>query len=198
MNQSTKLLDAQARVMDVGANTGLFTIRIKQLYPNALVHCYEPMPGSFEQLRANLQANSLGDSVPIPEGIGDTTRAERLFIHKRNVGGHSIYTKVAPSGESQEIHLTGIGEAINRLPGKSCSLLKLDCEGAEHEIIKAINKGLAAKVDRLIFEPTPALYDINELKRHLDQVGYDVGCNAGIYVATRRDLIVDGAAKPFA
>jgi FkbM family methyltransferase len=190
-----KLPDVRPQIIDVGANTGLFTIRIKQLYPQAHVHCYEPVPTNFEQLLANLETNSLRDCVTIQEGIGGTTRTEKLFIHKRNVGGHSIYAKVAASGESIQIHLIAIAEALARLPGKTCSLLKLDCEGAEYEIIKSIDPSLAARIDHLIFEPTPSVYDINELKRHLDQIGYDVSWNAGIYVATRRDLFVQNAVQ---
>lgn len=175
-------------IIDVGANTGLFAIRMKQLYPSANVFCYEPMPGNFKQLQDNLLASGLQDCAPIQEGLGKNVRTEKLFIHKRNVGGHSIYSAIASSSKSIEIHLVDIRTALSRIGGRDCTLLKLDCEGAEYEILSSLDEETAQRIERIIFEPTPALYNVVELNSHLTKIGYDVKWNEGIFVAVRRDL----------
>ena len=181
-----RLPNANAAIIDIGANTGLFAIRMLQLYPEASLFCYEPMPGNFAQLTANLDASKIGAFQAFEEGVGGHARVEKLFIHSRNVGGHSIYPTIASSTRSIEIKLTDIQVALSRLGGRNCSLLKLDCEGAEYEILKSIDRSTALRIDRIIFEPTPSVYDINELNGHLEQVGYEMNWNSGIFVGVRR------------
>ena len=41
-------------IIDVGANIGLFAIRMKQLYPRSTIYCYEPMPFNYAQLQVKV------------------------------------------------------------------------------------------------------------------------------------------------
>ena len=116
------------------------------------------------------------------------TRNEKLFIHDRNVGGHSINAAIANNGPSINIHLVNIKTALERLGGKVCSLLKLDCEGAEFEILTSLDDTIARRIERIVFEPTPTIYKIDVLKRHLETIGYKVLWNNGVYIALHCDL----------
>ncbi len=176
-------------IIDIGANTGLFAIRMMQIYPHAKLFAYEPMPGNYRQLQGNLRVSKIADCMAFQEGVGGRARAEKLFIHSRNVGGHSIYADIASSDKSIEIQLVDIRTALDRLQGRVCNLLKLDCEGAEYEIMKSLDKEAARRIERIIFEPTPTMYNIEELKLHLDEIGYHVQWNDGIFVALRRDVM---------
>ena len=40
-------------VLDVGANVGVFGVRVAQRYPAARVYAFEPIPPIFEALQAN-------------------------------------------------------------------------------------------------------------------------------------------------
>jgi hypothetical protein len=64
--------------------------------------------------------------------------------------------------------------------------LKLDCEGAELEIIASINKEMAARIENILFEPTPSLYNVNELIEHLERIGYGVSRHKGLYLAVHQ------------
>ena len=136
-----------------------------------------------------MRASEIHDCTAFQEGVGGGARVEKLFIHSRNVGGHSIYPNIASSDKSIEIHLIDVPAVLDRLHGKDCNLLKLDCEGAEYEIIKSLGKETALRIERIIFEPTPAVYNIDELKSHLNNIGYQVQWNDGIFIALRRDLL---------
>jgi FkbM family methyltransferase len=175
-------------IIDVGANTGLFAIRMRQLYPRAMLNCYEPMPANFRALERNLKQSGIEGCKTFQEGVGGRTRAEKLYIHDRNVGGHSIHAAVANNGPSIAIELVDIEIALDRLGGRVCNLLKLDCEGAEYEILTSLGDTLAHRIERIVFEPTPTLYKIDDLKRHLESIGYRVHWNNGIYVAVHRGV----------
>lgn len=175
-------------IIDVGANTGLFAIRMKQLYPQASLPCYEPMPANFKQLRENLDKSKFSNCVAYQEGVGGSTRNEKLYIHEKNLGGHSIYAGIAGS-QSVDIALVDLKTALDRLKGVPCDLLKLDCEGAEYEIIKSIDQNSAKQIKRLVFEPTSAAYDVQELIESLTRLGYQVAWNEGLCIAIREGIV---------
>lgn len=179
-----KLPSAAPCIIDIGANTGLFAIRMKQLYPNATLHCYEPMPANFKSLQRNLALSQLEKCKSYAEGVGGNARQEKLYIHQKNLGGHSIYAGLA-SDESIDIKLVDLGTVLQRLDSGRCDLLKLDCEGAEFEIIQSMDFDTAEKIDRIVFEPTSSKYHIDELIKPLSHLGYAVRWNEGLCIATR-------------
>lgn len=46
-------LPAEGTYLDVGANIGLFCLRLRDLCPGARLYAFEPMPAAFEALRRN-------------------------------------------------------------------------------------------------------------------------------------------------
>jgi len=175
-------------IVDVGANTGLFSLRMKQLYPHSTIYCFEPLPSNIEELRRNINGSHLSNVTIIPQGMGGTTRKEKLFIHDHNIGGHSIIaSKVPDSKRYEHISILSIKEAFRDLGIVKCNLLKLDCEGAEYEIIKNIDHELSAQIDEIIFEPERSLYGIDELIQHLSTLGFTVE-DRGICYAYKQHL----------
>ncbi|MHB1177219.1 MAG: FkbM family methyltransferase [Daejeonella sp.] len=173
-------------IIDIGGNTGLFSLRMKQLYPEASIFSFEPFQSNFRQLSATIEASNLKNVSAFPFGIGGTTRKERLYIHKNNIGGHSIMQSQANSNVYTEIELVSIREMFEQLKITKCNLLKMDCEGAEFEIIKNIDQELAASIEKIVFESTPTAYDVNELTDHLKNVGFEMVDRDGLCVAVNR------------
>lgn len=172
-------------IVDVGANTGLFILRMKQLYPQAHVYAFEPLPTNYAQLQTNLRLSELDRVRTFMQGVGGTARKETLYIHPRNVGGHSIFQNQTGGKQRVEIELIDIEALLRLLDGKSCDLLKLDCEGAEYEIIKSISSETAQRFERILFEATPSLYDVEELTQHLENVGYRIERHKGLHMAVK-------------
>jgi FkbM family methyltransferase len=177
------LAEEEPLIVDIGANTGLFAVRMKQLYPKSRVECYEPFGPNYEQLSKTLTRSGFDGCRAYKEGVGATARVEKLYVHPRNLAGHSIYSDMATSAEHVEIRLVDLRSVIDRLNGATCSLLKLDCEGAEYEIIKSLDKNSAPLFKNIVFESTPSTYDVNELTRHLQAIGYRTGTHNGLHVA---------------
>lgn len=179
---------SNALIIDIGANTGLFTLRMKELYPDSSIYCYEPFKNNFEQLSQNIQLSALKDIEIIQKGVGGISRTEKLFLNKSNLGGHSLYEQEARSNEYVSIDIVGIQDMMNALASDRIHLMKMDCEGAEYEIIKAITPELASKIEIILFESTESVYEISELTDHLTKLGFELefiekSCN---YVARNR------------
>src|SRR5687767_8487833 len=138
-------------VIDVGANTGIFALRAKKLWPQARVHCYEPYGPNFEQLNETIQNSGLDHVAVFREGVGGATRTTTLNVHPRNIGGHSI---MAFDGAKERVEITVVDlrEVLRRIPTERCDLLKLDCEGAEREILLSMDREIAWKIQRIVYE----------------------------------------------
>lgn len=174
-------------IIDIGANTGLFTLRMKQLYPDATIFCYEPYDINFKQLEENIALSNLNNVSVFQQGVGGIARTEKLYINKKNLGGHSLFKLEARSDDYINIDITGIESILNNLSLMHCDLIKMDCEGAEYEIIKAISPELASRIKTIVFESTESVYNLDELLKHLNDLGYKVefkekSCN---YIASK-------------
>jgi FkbM family methyltransferase len=120
-------------ILDIGANIGSFAAWAIERWPGCSIHCYEPMPGTFELLRYNLR-DLVGASVSLNNfAIGDPART-RLFLGKNNCGEASFFDLGEQSSESVEV----VTKAPDVLP--KAEILKIDTEGSEIDILAGMRQ----------------------------------------------------------
>jgi FkbM family methyltransferase len=115
-------------ILDIGANVGFFSLAARAYYPKATIHAYEPNP----RIVPYLTGNTAGFNVQIyPEAVGG--RHGQVAMIDEGFSGQA-WTN---SGENLRLEISQvlIETAVRRLGG-IVDLLKLDCEGAEWEILK--------------------------------------------------------------
>ena len=177
-----RLGDMQPCIIDVGANMGLFALRMRQLFPQARIACFEPNAENFKLLQDTLRENNLEGVTAIRKGVASAPGAARLYLHPGNSGGHSILPELA-SGSFAEIELTDLAGALRESGFERCDLLKLDCEGAEKGILESLEPKLTGIFPNIVFEATPRAYDVNSLVGHLQRLGYIVQFKNGLHHA---------------
>ena len=161
-------------IMDIGANTGLFTLRMKQLYPGASIYCYEPFPLNHQDMLTNIKLSNIQEVSVFQKGIGSISRIEKLYINKKNMGGHSLFSSEAGSEEYVNVPILALHEAFNDLKIPYFDLIKMDCEGAEYEILKSIDTELASRIGVIVFESTDSVYNLSEVSDHLVNLGFSI------------------------
>jgi FkbM family methyltransferase len=178
-------LDQSAPVIiDIGANSGLFALRIKQLYPSAKISCYEPFPANFTQLQNTISVNKLDSVTPLQKAVGARPGRAKLFIHKRNIGGHSFYATEARNADYVDVEVVDLPSILGDLD-QEVDLLKLDCEGAEFDILMGLNVADARKIRRIIVETTSSLYDVDQLNAQMMSLGYRHQPRSGLRLYTQ-------------
>lgn len=115
-----------ATILDVGANVGLFSLVARHHFPHAVIHCYEPNPDLHDCLRGHV--GPLQVEV-FEEAVG--SRADKVAM---GGSGGSLYKHVVV-GTDGALPMTAFDTAVQRIGGR-VDLLKLDCEGAEWDIIE--------------------------------------------------------------
>ena len=172
-------------IVDIGANSGLFALRLKQLYPSAKISCYEPFPSNFEQLQNTISVNKLDSVTPLQKAVGAHPGRAKLFVHKRNMGGHSFYDTEALNTDYVDVEVIDLPSILGELQ-QEVDLLKLDCEGAEFDILMNLDAVDARKIRRIIVETTSDLYDVDELNARMTSLGYHHQPSSGLCLYTQR------------
>jgi FkbM family methyltransferase len=158
-------------IVDIGANSGLFALRMKQLCPAAKISCYEPFPPNFSQLQNTISVNKLDSVTPLQKAVGARPGRAKLFLHKRNMGGHSFYATEALNTDYVDVEVVDLPSILDGLQ-QQVDLLKLDCEGAEFDILMSLGVADAHKIYRIIVETTSGRYDVGQLNAHMTSLGY--------------------------
>jgi FkbM family methyltransferase len=123
--QLRRVREPVRKVLDIGAHAGLFSLQARRLFPQAEIHAYEPNPALWKHLE--VQASS-GAFKVFREAVGARAGQARLLF-----GTDSTSTR-AIQDIGGMVTVVPISTAVGRLGGM-IDVLKLDCEGAEWEIL---------------------------------------------------------------
>jgi FkbM family methyltransferase len=135
-------------IIDVGANVGATALYFNAIYPDAMIHAYEPARENFEFLRANLQATVNVRVYPI--GLSDAQQASKLYHGNFQCLQHSLFPSVEVTDDFEEVHLERASIALQPILTLH-TLLKIDTEGCELKILQELQTYFD-KIDLIYFE----------------------------------------------
>ena len=139
-------------VVDIGAGLGDFTVFAARRTPHGQVFAYEPAPDSVALLERNLALNGITNVSVFPNAVsayaGDLILdvSGNVAVQYRTVAGVSADdTQIAV----QSVTLAGV---LATLPRGMCDFLKMDCEGAEYDILLKLDDTVMRKIKRICLE----------------------------------------------
>ncbi len=136
-------------VVDIGSNIGLSALFFLTRDESCRCWLYEPVPANVERLRANLRA--FADRFELREVAVAAADGRASFgvEDSGRYGGIGVAT-----GRSIDVECVAVNdvleEALDALP--VVDLLKIDTEGSELEILRAIRPDLLARVRTICLE----------------------------------------------
>jgi len=143
-NRALSHMKNKERVIDIGANIGAFTLRAARSPAVDKVYSFEPFPSNYDIMQKNIQINNLTKKINLFQyGVGNKKEKRKFYFDPRGNATHNLFIKSDKFIEISTITLKNIFEENNL---KKCSLLKIDCEGAEYEIFESATSDLLKKI----------------------------------------------------
>jgi FkbM family methyltransferase len=157
-------------VVDLGAAIGEFAIAAAS-HPVSRVLAFEPSPASVALLHENASLNRLENIEIFDLAVSDKAGTARL-----DTSGEPLQmTTRAGNAQSIEVRSITLSEVL-ALAGGEIDLLKIDCEGAEYEILMSSTGFVLDRIHRIVLEYHDHRADVlhTDLIRHLAGSGFEV------------------------
>lgn len=124
-----------ASVFDIGANIGVVSVILANVYPDAIIHAFEPDEENYYLLKQNVFDYKNIHIYKV--ALGNKTRDAHLFksTDNNNLGGFSTHIENIEAG-AKTVSMLNVQAICEKLGVPD--LIKIDCEGAEYEILSAI------------------------------------------------------------
>jgi len=141
-------IDKNDVVIDVGAHIGLFVLYASQFCKNGKIFCFEPIKENYNLLLDNISLNNIKNIFPYNIAVTKKTSIAKIFLNE-DESGHSMFIENKSFVQVDSKSLFDVF-ADNRI--EECNFLKLDCEGAEYEIIESLPSDFFSKIDKTVIE----------------------------------------------
>lgn len=185
-NYHVNALPAQlGTVVDLGANVGLFAMRIAARAERVV--SIEPLPDNAELARVNIAAAQAKTPIEVLQMAVSRRSGETLNLYvcdspvsPGGIGASLFEEHTGRWGETRHVPVQTISldDLFAQKGIEKCGLLKCDVEGAEYDALLAASDATLARIDRMLVEChltrpewMPAF---DELRARLAAAGFDV------------------------
>ena len=171
-------------VMDIGAAIGEYSLYAALAKPGVHVVAFEPFPDSFQVLQENLAINDIHTIKAFQKAVWSRSGTLNLNLgtgEPLQISSYRVDDNIKEA-DGLSVAAVSLEEAIQAAHIDRVNLLKMDCEGAEYEILLNTTSDTFKKIDRIIME----YHDLDiersylNLVEHLQKEGYRVECYPNI------------------
>lgn len=135
-------------IIDIGSHIGLFALLASKQCRNGKIFCFEPIQENYELLLKNIQDNNVANIYPHNIAVSNTEQRIKIYLNS-DQAGHSIFLE---SKSFIDVNSTTLKKIIDDNKIDMCNLLKIDCEGAEYEIIESLPDQYLRRIEKMIIE----------------------------------------------
>jgi len=142
-------------IIDIGANVGFFTMFAASKYRVCTIYSYEPIHSNYQQLVKNKELNSNETIFCFNKAVCGNNGKIKINYDKTDL--FTTSATITNNGgdnnkDSIEIPCLTLSEIFKENNLDHCDLLKLDCEGAEYDILYNTPKEILDKIDQVAIE----------------------------------------------
>jgi len=137
-------MDKGFKVIDAGANIGIFSLFANYIMPDAQIYAFEPVTSNFKILNKNIDSNNLHENIHIFNmGLGEKQSNKEIMISKDPLGVSStirdskFFEKNKKNFfQSSNIPITTVDDFVEKNSIDRIDFIKIDTEGYERQILE--------------------------------------------------------------
>lgn len=160
-------------VYDIGSNIGVYACLAGVSNENVEVVAFEPFPANARRIEENTQLNEI--DVDVKEiALSDENGKAEFHVDGRDGPGSGMGSLYHEDGETITIS-THRGDSLIKEGLPSPSIVKIDVEGAELEVIAGLNQALSDEKCRAAYvEIHPRYVTPDDVSAKLREYGFEV------------------------
>jgi len=176
--QQGQTLNQGDTVVDIGANIGCFSVlAAKRVGSTGRVIAVEPGEATYRQLCRNMELNGLTNVTPVRAAIGRHDGKARLHVHDLS-GLSSLYDSVdghETGDHAEDVQVVSLQTLLADTGVDFCHYIKVDCEGAEYELLDGMTTELASRIGQTTIETHRIQkHEPAELRKRLIALGFEI------------------------
>lgn len=153
--------DRPELIFDAGANIGQTVKAYRELFPNACIHAFEPLPKAYRQLL--LAADAAGNTVPNRVALLDVS-GRKKFLSTR--GGDNQTSSFLPPADDVgfsfpahafelegviDVEVTTLDDYCEKKSIDRIDILKMDTQGTELDVLRGAQKLLSRRAITMVY-----------------------------------------------
>jgi FkbM family methyltransferase len=164
-------------VLDIGANFGGFSLIASRMAgESGRILSYEPNPAVFQRLLRNIRMNDCRNVTAFNEAVQGQSGEIEFFISPKpafSTTSPQVDGRVSRARPTM-VPMRSIASVLAGAAGP-VALIKMDCEGAEYDILNSLTADAAAIVGQVVVEVhrVPG-HAVDEIPHRLRELGFDV------------------------
>jgi len=144
-------------IIDIGANIGYYALLESKLAPNGFVYAIEPVRESFDYLKTNVDLNRCTNMELFRCAVSDKCGTDVIFIpERRNCA--SLLNADEATTRKEDVQLTTLDSFVHERVKRCPTVIRMDVEGSESQIIKGALRVLKkSRPLKIVAEVHPSL-----------------------------------------
>lgn len=140
-------------IIDIGAHSGLFTLYARALNPTARLVAVEPEANNLSLLKQHLAENQVSEVEIVGGALAEKTGKRKLLISSDTHNHRLIDSDMSVTGaDVQIVPAYSLKDLFKKFSITRASLIKMDIEGGEYEVIEGMKAEDYKIFDALVME----------------------------------------------
>lgn len=140
-------------IVDIGGGIGDFTLFAAAGHPHARILSFEPFPESYQLLRENVALNHAENVEIFSQAIASQEGSlDFLTTPGDPLSNQTTAASAVSNSHPLTVSAVSLASVLHGPDLTHIDLLKLDCEGAEYDILMNSPAAVLEKIDRIVME----------------------------------------------
>lgn len=159
-------------IIDIGAYIGAFTVYAANIAKKGIVYSFEPIKELFNLLNENIKINNFQNVMAFNKAVWYYDGIKKIYEN----GDASSFLYSKNKQNYQLVKTTTLETLFTKYNIKIVNFLKMDCEGAEFDILLNAKENVLNKIQKIALEyhNLSADKNVKNLKEYLEKKRFSI------------------------